>query len=302
MAVGSRDEDKGAGGPRTRYGVICLTHGNAKVALVRSNATETWQFPSVLLDRDAEPLEEQLEAALDVAQQQLGIDVTEHLCSQPVIHVSSAKASSCRRRRCCPLPPPPLETKAFPVPSTLSQALGPEPRVSTKFFMAFNVPEAPLAPATPMGAGAAQGAPAASWEDLQVGLCALRAWQDINHLLHYSAAGKCLTAGCLHAEGTVPALFGPPALRSRPLIPRSLSAALPKLGACLCSLRSPCWPLQGLLEETAQEAVAGNQLVAVLRQLQSMAKRWVRQGGRSCAAPPRPEARWPTKAPPSFLP
>jgi hypothetical protein len=226
MAVGSRDEDKGAGGPRTRYGVICLTHGNAKVALVRSNATETWQFPSVLLDRDAEPLEEQLEAALDVAQQQLGIDVTEHLCSQPVIHVSSAKASSCRRRR-CPLPPPPLETKAFPVPSTLSQALGPEPRVSTKFFMAFNVPEAPLAPATPMGAGAAQGAPAASWEDLQVGPCALRAWQDINHFLQYSAAGKCSTAGRLHAGETAAS-----AVRAACPSKRALSSLAPFLPPC----------------------------------------------------------------------
>ena len=39
--------------------------------------------------------------------------------------------------------------------------------MSTKFFLAFNVPEAELAPAA--GKEAAQGAQAASWEDLQVG-------------------------------------------------------------------------------------------------------------------------------------
>lgn len=150
--------DEGAG-VRTRYGVIALTAGNEKVALVRLSDTGAWQFPSVLPTREGDQLVEQLEAALSVAQQQLGLDVTEMLCSQPVIH-----------------------------------ALGPEPRVSTKFFMAFNVPEVPLVPADE--ALAAQGAQAASWEDLQ-----------------------------------------------------------------------------GLLEETAGQPVAGNQLVAVLRQLQSMAKR-----------------------------
>jgi hypothetical protein len=51
----------------------------------------------------------------------------------------------------------------------LPQALGPESRVSTKFFLAFNVPEAELAPAA--GKEAGQGAQAASWEDLQVGAC-----------------------------------------------------------------------------------------------------------------------------------
>ena len=43
----------------------------------------------------------------------------------------------------------------------------------------------------------------------------------------------------------------------------------------------PClaWP-QGLLEETADQPLAGNQLVAVLRQLQGMVKRC------ACACPP----------------
>lgn len=160
MAVGSQEEDKSAGPPRTRYGVICLTHGNAKVALVRSKDAEAWQFPSVLLDRDVEPLEEQLEAALDVAQQQLGVDVTEQLCSQPVIHVSLLPTVSS----------PPLTCSAEQAPLIVFQALGPEPRVSTKFFMAFNVPEVSLAPATPRDA--AQGAAAACWRDLQVGKAA----------------------------------------------------------------------------------------------------------------------------------
>ncbi|KAI7835634.1 hypothetical protein COHA_010465 [Chlorella ohadii] len=119
------------GAVRSRYGVICLTPGHKKVALVRLADTGAWQFPSLLPSREgALELEEQLETALDVAQEQLGLDITACLCSQPVIH-----------------------------------ALGPEPRASTKFFMAFNVPEVPLVPAE--GALGAQGAEAASWEDLQ---------------------------------------------------------------------------------------------------------------------------------------
>ncbi|PRW32559.1 glutamate decarboxylase alpha [Chlorella sorokiniana] len=148
------------GAVRSRYGVICLTPGHKKVALVRLADTGAWQFPSLLPAREGTvELEDQLETALDVAQEQLGLDVTACLCSQPVIH-----------------------------------ALGPEARASTKFFMAFNVPEVTLVPAE--GALGAQGAEAASWEDLQ-----------------------------------------------------------------------------SLLEETADQPVAGNQLVAVLRQLQGMIKR-----------------------------
>lgn len=90
---------------RTRYGLIALTAGNSKVALVRVSDTGAWQFPSVLPARETERLEEQLEAALSVGQQQLGLDVTKHLCSQPVIHVS-------RRGRHRHLPPPPPPPRA----------------------------------------------------------------------------------------------------------------------------------------------------------------------------------------------
>ena len=76
------------GAVRCRYGVICLTPGNKKVALVRLADTGAWQFPSLLPAREgALELEDQLEAALDVAQEQLGLDITACLCSQPVIHV-----------------------------------------------------------------------------------------------------------------------------------------------------------------------------------------------------------------------
>lgn len=65
-----------------------------------------------------------------------------------------------------------------------------------------------------------------------------------------------------------------PCRSARPSTPPDAAALLP--GSC-CSLPAPppprSRPLQGLMEETAQEVVAGNQLVAVLRQLQSMAKR-----------------------------
>ena len=94
MERGGRDP-----GVRTRYGVIALTPGNTKVALVRLSDTGAWQFPSVLPGRDEEPLGAQLDTALSVAKQQLGLDVTANLCSQPVIHVG------CRRRRLQPPPP-----------------------------------------------------------------------------------------------------------------------------------------------------------------------------------------------------
>ena len=80
------------GAVRCRYGVICLTPGNKKVALVRLADTGAWQFPSLLPSREgALELEEQLETALDVAQEQLGLDITACLCSQPVIHVSAGQ-------------------------------------------------------------------------------------------------------------------------------------------------------------------------------------------------------------------
>lgn len=51
------------------------------------------QFPSALCEAPA--LEEQLEAALGVAQEQLGLDVAPFLCSQPVIHVGGGGHASC---------------------------------------------------------------------------------------------------------------------------------------------------------------------------------------------------------------
>ncbi len=165
------------GAVRSRYGVICLTPGHKKVALVRLADTGAWQFPSLLPSREgALELEEQLETALDVAQEQLGLDITACLCSQPVIHVSAGqKRGSCpvgmaccgvrlvcatcqllRLAACllgdCGILAAPRHhvmcrkwMKSWNVPSActfcLLQALGPEPRASTKFFMAFNVPE-----------------------------------------------------------------------------------------------------------------------------------------------------------------
>ncbi|PSC76435.1 choloylglycine hydrolase [Micractinium conductrix] len=157
-------EEPGSSGPRTRYGVIALKPGNKRVALVRPSTAaaagapgaaadaaradgdgapklapvvaDGWQFPSVGAAARGERAE--LEAALEAAQQQLGLDVTPHLCSQPVIH-----------------------------------ALGPEPKQSTKFFMAFCLPEgAELAPQE--GSGVAD----AHWVDLQE-LLAETAQQEI---------------------------------------------------------------------------------------------------------------------------
>lgn len=72
---------------RQRYGVIAMTPGNTKVALVRQQEDGAWQFPSLLPRREAVRLEDELEAALDAAEQQLGLDVASTMCSQPVIHV-----------------------------------------------------------------------------------------------------------------------------------------------------------------------------------------------------------------------
>ena len=103
MERGGRDP-----GVRTRYGVIALTPGNTKVALVRLSDTGAWQFPSVLPGREVEPLGAQLDTALSVAKQQLGLDVTANLCSQPVIHVGPPpppEVAPPLPRRCCWLPP-----------------------------------------------------------------------------------------------------------------------------------------------------------------------------------------------------
>lgn len=123
--MGAQDEAAGAG-VRHRYGVVALTAGHAKVAVVRPPGGGP-QFPSapVAPGAHADRLQDQLEAALEAGERQLGLDLADYLCSQPVIH-----------------------------------ALGPEPRASTKFFLAFNVPEQPLA-------GGEGGEGGAAWEELQ---------------------------------------------------------------------------------------------------------------------------------------
>lgn len=122
--MGGQDEASPVG-VRHRYGVIALTPGHSKVALVGAAAGGGPQFPSAPAPHQAatDRLQVQLETALEAGQQQLGLDLADFLCSQPVVH-----------------------------------ALGPEPKASTKFFLAFNVPEQPL----PGGEGQV-----ATWEELQ---------------------------------------------------------------------------------------------------------------------------------------
>jgi hypothetical protein len=60
------------------------------VALVRTEASGAWQFPSALPPQETDVLQDQLETVLDVAAKQLGIDVSDSLCSQPVIQVRCA--------------------------------------------------------------------------------------------------------------------------------------------------------------------------------------------------------------------
>ncbi|KAL4421666.1 hypothetical protein ABPG77_001207 [Micractinium sp. CCAP 211/92] len=151
--MGAPDETAPVG-TRHRHGVIALTADHKKVAVVAPAGNGGPQFPSAPLPREAlaDRLQDQLETALEIGEKQLGLDLAEYLCSQPVIH-----------------------------------ALGPEPKASTKFFLAFNVPEQALSSSD-------EGQ--AAWEELQP-----------------------------------------------------------------------------LLEDAAGQQVAGNQLVAVLRQLQGMLKR-----------------------------
>lgn len=89
-------------GEVARFGVLALTQGNAKVALVRHG--DAWGFPSLPLRGQAGSLEDELETALDAAQQQLGLDLTETMCSQPVIQVRDAQGLLPAR----PPPPPPM--------------------------------------------------------------------------------------------------------------------------------------------------------------------------------------------------
>ena len=155
--------------------MIALTEGNAKVALARQG--DAWTFPSLRPARQAGSLEDELETALDAAEQQLGLDLTDTLCSQPVIQVcGAADAPLCP---CCrppppPPPPPPAACRRAVRPRapaaaeahcTLfaflpNQALGPGPRETTKFFVALNVPEVGCLPAhgwTDMHAAAVAG-------------------------------------------------------------------------------------------------------------------------------------------------
>lgn len=82
------------GGPaRLHCGVIALTPGCAKVALVRAPPDGGWQFPSAPLPAEAKPgLEAECGVAADVAEQRLGLDVEATLCSQPVITVGGRAA------------------------------------------------------------------------------------------------------------------------------------------------------------------------------------------------------------------
>jgi len=107
--------------------------------------------------------------------------------------------------------------------------------------------QVPLVPAE--GALGAQGAEAASWEDLQVGgglaLCSI-VWCP--------SVVQCLCDRLMAQLA-------------------SIAWQLEMLSRCfLATCHARPW-LQALLEETADQPVAGNQLVAVLRQLQGMMKR-----------------------------
>ncbi len=82
-------------GTRHRYGVIALTADHKKVAVVAPAGGGGPQFPSAPLPREAlaDRLQNQLETALEVGEKQLGLDLADFLCSQPVVHVSRAQSS-----------------------------------------------------------------------------------------------------------------------------------------------------------------------------------------------------------------
>jgi hypothetical protein len=158
---------------RQAFGLVCLTPDFAKVALVRDAGTGAWKLPSAIGEkwRDAKARQ----ALLDLAKQQLGLYIKAHLCAQPIIQVRACGQA--------PLPPIlslPLAAAArfcsrplHPINICTLKVLCPEhpdteAQVSTKFFLALNVPEVPLVPGDSRLA-----AHAASWEDLKVGWLAV---------------------------------------------------------------------------------------------------------------------------------
>lgn len=92
--MGAPDETAPVG-TRHRYGVIALTADHKKVAVVAPAGNGGPQFPSAPLPREAlaDRLQDQLETALEVGEKQLGLDLAEYLCSQPVIHVSRGQST-----------------------------------------------------------------------------------------------------------------------------------------------------------------------------------------------------------------
>ncbi len=145
-----------------------------------------------------------------------------------------------------------------------AQALGPEPKASTKFFLAFNVPEQALS-------GSDEGQ--AAWEELQASQASApvrQASTAVGWAPPPAAAVTCLP--------TDPAVVHPPG--PRVCTPSFAAASTCLLTECiamdppdLCCGRACCSLSQPLLEDAAGQQVAGNQLVAVLRQLQGMLKR-----------------------------
>lgn len=73
-------------------GLIALTCAH-KVAVVRGLGENAWRFP--LARQQVRGDRQQLEAALDVAKQQLGLDVRT-LCAEPTIKVGSRRAGGGR--------------------------------------------------------------------------------------------------------------------------------------------------------------------------------------------------------------
>lgn len=143
-------------------GVVLLSPGYRCVALAKYPDFEGWQFPSQPTRPGVPP--EHL--AVELAAEQLGLEVQDTLCRDPVLHVSLRVGRRTARALCVPPPPlarasphttpirPPLRrashrtsaslSKLHPPSCPLAQALGPLPGQSTKFLLAFEVPEGDL--------------------------------------------------------------------------------------------------------------------------------------------------------------
>ena len=68
------------------------------MALVRLSDTGAWQFPSVLPGRDEEPLGAQLDTALSVAKQQLGLELNMLVQESSTAQLKARwAAAACRR-------------------------------------------------------------------------------------------------------------------------------------------------------------------------------------------------------------